>query len=96
MWSAAALIVMDDRWSILEHVAQTARIRDQMDFSNPGVLALCVNEISDRTADTTLATLDNMGNLEECRRRLGAKIGILVCRCHKEGDERQSVFHLDG
>jgi len=66
-----------------------------MDFSNLGVLALCVNEISDRTADTALATLDNMGYREGCRRRLGAKIRILFCRCHKEGDERQSVFNLD-
>jgi hypothetical protein len=56
----------------MEHIAHAAAIGDEMYFSNPGVLALQVDEMSHGTADTSLAALDDVNHGEGRQRCPGS------------------------
>jgi hypothetical protein len=60
VWIPAALVFMDDCWSPVQHIAHAPAIGDKVDFTDRGVFALGVDEISHGTAYTALTPFHDM------------------------------------
>ena len=58
----ATLVFMDDCWSPVQHIAHAPAIGDEVDFTDRGVLALGVDEISHGAAYATLAPFHDMSH----------------------------------
>ena len=64
VWAPAALVFMNDCRSPIQHIAHAPAVGDEVDFTDRGIIALGINEISHGTAHTTLAPFDDMGYSE--------------------------------